>query len=38
MGTGCLPGIKEPGHDVDHPLPFRTEVKEKAELHAFVAY
>jgi hypothetical protein len=41
---GILLGINWPGHDVDHPSPYSTEVKEKVELYlcstswAFVAW
>ena len=29
MGTGSFRGVKRPGRGVDHPPPYRTEVKEK---------
>jgi len=31
MGTGAFPGVKWPGHGVDHPPP-SAEVKERVEL------
>jgi hypothetical protein len=34
-GTGSFPGVKRPGRGVDHPLPSRTEVKERVELYLF---
>jgi hypothetical protein len=42
MGTGSSPGVKRPGHGVDHPPPLNAEVKEIVELYllllwAFVA-
>ena len=33
MGTGTLPGVKQPGHGVDHPTPYSAEVKERIELN-----
>ena len=35
MGTGSFPGVKGPGHGVDHPAPSRTEVKERVELYLY---
>ena len=29
------PGVKRPGRDVDHPLPYSSEVKEKVELYLY---
>jgi len=34
MGTGSFPGVKRPGHDVDHPHVSSAEVKERIELHS----
>jgi hypothetical protein len=28
IGTGSLPGIKQPGHGIDYPPPSSAEVKE----------
>jgi len=33
MGTGSFPGVKWPGHGVDHPPPSSAEVKERVELY-----
>ena len=33
MVIGSFPGVKRPGHGVDHTPPSSTEVKEKVELH-----
>jgi len=33
MGTGSFPGVKWPGHGVDHPPPSSTKVKERVELY-----
>jgi hypothetical protein len=35
IGTGSWPGVKQPGHDVDHPLPSRVEVKERVDLYLY---
>jgi len=35
MGTGSFPEGKEPGRDVDHPLPSNAEVKERIELYIY---
>jgi len=32
MDTGSFPGVKRPGHDVNHPPPSSAEVKERVEL------
>ena len=32
MGTGSFPGVKRPGHGVDHPPASSAEVKERVEL------
>jgi hypothetical protein len=42
IGTESFPGLKRPGHGVEHPLPSSAEVKEKIvipllPLWAFVA-
>jgi len=41
MGTRYFPGVKRPGHGVDHPPPSSVEVKEGVQLYtplwAFVA-
>jgi len=31
--AGSFPGVKRPGHSVDHPLPSSVEVKEGVELY-----
>jgi len=33
MGTGSFPGVKWPGHGVDHPPPSSAAVKERVELY-----
>jgi len=33
MGTGSLPGVKQPGPGIDHPPPSSIEVKERVELY-----
>jgi len=38
MGTGSFPGVKRPGRGVDHPLPSRTEVKERVGLYLYSPY
>ena len=35
MGIGSFPGVKGPGHGVDHPLPTSAEVKEGVELYLY---
>jgi len=35
MGTGSFPGVKRPGHDVDHPPASSAEVKERVELYLY---
>ena len=35
MDTGSILGLKRPGHDIDHPPPSITEVKEKVELYLY---
>jgi len=35
MGTGSLPGVKQPGRGVDHPSPSSAEVKERAKLYPY---
>jgi len=32
IGTGSAPGVKQPGHGVNHPPPSSAEVKERVEL------
>ena len=34
-GTGSFPGVKRPGHGVDHPPPSSAEVKDRIELHIY---
>jgi hypothetical protein len=38
-GTGSCPGLKRPGRGVNHPQPYRAEIKERVELYlcAFLA-
>jgi len=38
MGTGAFPGVKRPGHGVDHPPPSNDEVKERVELYLYSLY
>ena len=33
MGTGPFPGVKRPGHGVNHPPPSSADVEEKVELY-----
>ena len=35
MGTGSLPGVKQPGRDFDHPTSSCAEVKERIELYLY---
>jgi len=35
MGTGSFPGVKQPGHGIDHPPPSSAEVKERVELYHY---
>ena len=35
VGTGSLPGVKQPGCGVDHPPPSSAEVNERVELYFF---
>jgi len=35
MGTGSLLGVKQPGHDIDHPSPSSAKVKERVELFLY---
>jgi len=35
MGTGSFPGVKRPGHGVDHPPQSSAEVKERVELYLY---
>jgi hypothetical protein len=35
MGSGSFHGIKRPGRGVDHPLPSRAGVKERAQLYFY---
>jgi hypothetical protein len=35
MGTGSFPGVKRPGHGIDHPLPTRVKVKKRVELYLY---
>ena len=34
-GTGSIPGIKRPGHGVNHPPPSGDEVKERVGLYLY---
>ena len=33
MGTGSFPGVRQPGHDIDHPLPYYTKVTKRVMLY-----
>ena len=33
LGTGLFPGVKRPGHGVDHPSSSSTQVKERVVLY-----
>jgi hypothetical protein len=35
MGIGSFPGVKRPGHGVDHPAPCSAEVKERVDLYLY---
>jgi hypothetical protein len=35
MGTGSFPGVKRPGHGVDHQPPSSAKVKERAEIYLY---
>jgi hypothetical protein len=35
MGTGSFPGVKRPGHSVNHPPPSSADVKERVELYLY---
>jgi len=35
MGSGSLPGVKQPGFGVDHPPPSSADVKERVELYLY---
>jgi len=35
MGTGSSPGVKQPGHSVDHTPTTRAKVKERVELYLY---
>jgi len=35
MGTSSFPGVKLPGHGVDHPPTSSAEVKERVELYLY---
>ena len=35
IGAGSLPGVKQLGCSVNHPLPFSTKVKERADLYVY---
>jgi hypothetical protein len=35
MDTGSFPGVKQPGRGIYHPLPSRTEVRERVELYIY---
>jgi hypothetical protein len=38
MGTGSFPGVKRPGHGIDHPRPSYAKVKERIELYLYSPY
>ena len=38
LRTASFSGVKQPGRDVDHPTPSRTEVKERVELYLYSPY
>jgi len=35
MGTRSFPGVKRPGHGIDHPSASRADVKEGVDLHLY---
>jgi len=35
MGTGAFPGVKRPGHGVDHPPPSSAEVEGRVEPYLY---
>jgi hypothetical protein len=35
MSIGFFPGVKQPGHGIEHPLPSRAKVKERVELYIY---
>jgi len=35
MGTGSFPGVKRPGHGIDHLPPSSAKVKERVELYLY---
>jgi len=35
IDTGSFPEVKQPGHGVEHPSPFSTEVKERVDLYLY---
>ena len=35
MGVGSFLGVKQLGHDTDHPLPSSTKVKEGVEVYLY---
>jgi len=35
MGTGSFPGVKQPGHGVDHPPPSSAKVTERVEPYLY---
>ena len=35
VGTRSFPGVKQPGHDIDHPPSSSAEVKERVELYLY---
>jgi hypothetical protein len=35
MGDGSFPGVKQPGHGINHPPAYGTWVTERAELYLY---
>jgi hypothetical protein len=35
MGVGSSPGVKQPGHSINHSFPPTAEVKERVELYVY---
>jgi len=35
MGTVSFPGVRQPGHGIDHPLAYYTEVTERVKLYLY---